>query len=44
MVVCVSKPKIKTEHTVAHLFGGAGGGSLGFAQARGDYMGFVGRF
>lgn len=44
MVVCVSKPKVKTEHTVAHLFGGAGGGSLGFAQARGDYMGFVGRF
>jgi site-specific DNA-cytosine methylase len=44
MVVCVNKPKVKTEHTVAHLFGGAGGGSLGFAQARGDYMGFVGRF
>ncbi|MCM3130546.1 DNA cytosine methyltransferase (plasmid) [Paenibacillus urinalis] len=43
-MVFAIKPEVKTEHTVAHLFGGAGGGSLGFAQARAEYMGYVGRF
>jgi site-specific DNA-cytosine methylase len=35
---------LKREYTVAHLFGGIGGGSLGFNGARGEYMGGVGRF
>lgn len=36
--------EVKTEHTVAHLFSGVGGGSLGFSRARGEYMGKIGRF
>jgi site-specific DNA-cytosine methylase len=35
---------MKTEHTVAFLFGGIGGGSLGFQGARAEYMGKMAGF
>ncbi len=35
---------MKTQHTVAFLFGGAGGGALGFQGARSEYMGKTASF
>ncbi|MHA7963564.1 DNA cytosine methyltransferase [Paenibacillus sp. CAU 1782] len=35
---------MKTQHTVAFLFGGIGGGSLGFQGARAEYMGKMAGF
>ncbi|MEX2462059.1 MAG: DNA cytosine methyltransferase [Paenibacillaceae bacterium] len=35
---------MKTEYTIACLFGGIGGGSLGFQGARAEYMGKVAKF
>nr|WP_246309271.1 DNA cytosine methyltransferase [Paenibacillus frigoriresistens] len=35
---------MKTEYTAAYLFGGIGGGALGFEGARAEYMGKIAKF
>ncbi|MGI2295553.1 DNA cytosine methyltransferase [Paenibacillus sp. GXUN7292] len=39
-----TRQKMQTEFTVVYLFGGIGGGALGFNASRGHYKGEVGQF